>query len=386
MTPFDPTPPPSFGQTPLGMDRSDQRARKLSGSEFTAVCTVAALVAVLGLLGFVNSFAAVMRAAEPSFGALAWTVPLGIDLGIAIFAALDIVLARLDMRVRWLRCIVWALTAATVYLNVAGEHTLFGQVAHALLPCLWAVAVEIAAHVVKVRAGIAAGTRMDRIRASRWLLAPIRTAALWRRMVLWEIRSYPLALERERTRLLVRTDLQDTYGAVAWRWRAPRKVRALYRLGELAPAPLASSGERAVLADADRPTIEPGPTGMADTPPAPVADSTPDTTSETVTAAPPGEPDTDTPQMSGEVSAAKRPRAATRRSGGKSAKRSDRLADKARALLAANPDMSGAELGRRLKVSERTGSRLRARLIAQTNTPVNEPAMAAAAASGGEAQ
>jgi len=55
-------------------------------------------------------------------------------------------------------------------------------------------------------------------------------------MVLWEIRSYPDALARERARLLALTTLQDTYGRLAWRWRAPRRERALYRLGELAPA------------------------------------------------------------------------------------------------------------------------------------------------------
>ncbi|WP_433474758.1 DUF2637 domain-containing protein [Spirillospora sp. CA-142024] len=205
----------------------------LSSNEFAAVAVVAALVGVLGLLGFVNSFAAVAEAARPSFGFLAWTVPLGVDLGIAIFAALDIVLARLDMRMRWLRLIPWTLTAATVYMNVAGESSAFGKVAHAVVPCLWVVAVEVAAHVVRVRAGIEAGTRMDRIRSSRWFLSPFRTAALWRRMVLWEIRSYSDALTRERARLLALTELQDAYGRVAWRWHAPRRVRALYRLGEL---------------------------------------------------------------------------------------------------------------------------------------------------------
>jgi hypothetical protein len=40
----------------------------------------------------------------------------------------------------------------------------------------------------------------------------------------------------------------------------------------------------------------------------------------------------------------------------------DNTADKARAMLAAEPDMSGAELGRRLGVSERTGRRLYARI------------------------
>ena len=95
--------------------------------------------------------------------------------------------------------------------------------------------MSLAAHVIRVRAQLTAGTAIDRIRVSRWLLAPLRTALLWRRMVLWEIRSYPDALARERARLLALTGLQDTYGVIGWRWRAPRRVRTLYRLGELAP-------------------------------------------------------------------------------------------------------------------------------------------------------
>jgi Protein of unknown function (DUF2637) len=262
-------PIPHPAPDPADTSRQDaSQARKLNSNEFTAVAVVAAMVAILGLLGFVNSFAAVADAARPSFGGFAWTVPLGIDLGIAIFAALDIVLGRLDMRVRWLRLIPWTLTGATVYLNVADETTTFGQVAHAVLPCLWVIAVEIGAHVVRVRAGIEAGTRMDGVRPSRWFLAPVRTAALWRRMVLWEIRSYHDALSRERARLLVLTDLQDTYGALAWRWKAPRKVRALYRLGELAPAPTALAAEPTAdapsLPSADRPALDAGPSAPAE--------------------------------------------------------------------------------------------------------------------------
>ncbi len=211
------------------------RARPLTDGEMTAARTVAVLAAALGLLGFVNSFRAVARAAQASFGELAPTVPLGIDLAIAVFSAMDIVLARLDMRPRWVRLVPWSLTAVTIYLNAAGQPTWFGRVAHAVFPALWVVAVSLAAHVIRVRAQLAAGTAIDRIRVSRWLLAPLRTALLWRRMVLWEIRSYPGALTRERARLLAVTGLQDTYGVLAWRWRAPRRVRTLYRLGELTP-------------------------------------------------------------------------------------------------------------------------------------------------------
>ncbi len=213
-----------------------RRARPLTGGERRAVTVTSVLAAALGLIGFANSFRAVADAARASFGALAVTVPVGVDLGIAVFSALDIVLARLDLRPRWVRLVPWTLTAATVYLNVTGQHTGFARVAHAVFPALWVIAVEVAAHVVRVRAGLAAGTAMDRIRPSRWLLAPVPTVRLMRRMVLWEIRSYPEALRRERDRLLALTELQDTYGRLAWRWKAPRRVRALYRLGALAPA------------------------------------------------------------------------------------------------------------------------------------------------------
>ncbi|WP_019630210.1 DUF2637 domain-containing protein [Actinomadura atramentaria] len=348
ITRLNDTPPPSFGTSGEG---TTPAVRRLTGNEFTAVVTVAALVGVLGVLGFVNSFAAVAKAAEPSFGPLAWTVPLGIDLGIGIFAALDIVLARLDMRVRWLRFIPWSLTAATVWLNVNAEHTAFGMVAHAILPGLWVIAVEVAAHVIRVRAGIESGTRMDGIRASRWVLAPWPTLKLWRRMVLWETRSYPDALNRERSRLLVRTDLQDTYGALAWRWKAPRRVRALYRLGELAA--VAAERETVMAAPADAPLALTASTGgqgsgtgsdksvsaMADTERPAKSDNRPGTVTVTRTSA---------------------------KSARKRATKPDRLTAKARALLADDPTMTGAELGRRLKVSERTGSRLRNRITTET--------------------
>ncbi|MET7329477.1 DUF2637 domain-containing protein [Nonomuraea sp. NPDC005650] len=212
--------------------------RPLTEGEQTVIAVTSAVTGLLGLLGFINSFERVADAAEASFGWFAWTVPFGIDLGIAVFSALDIVLARLGMRLGWLRFIPWALTAATVYLNIIGyfgaRTDWFAVVAHAILPLLWVIAIEIGAHVLRKRADLARADHMDGIRRSRWLLAPVATVVLWRRMVLWEVRSYPEALGRERERILAKTDLQDRYGLL-WRWKATRRERALYRLGELAP-------------------------------------------------------------------------------------------------------------------------------------------------------
>jgi hypothetical protein len=228
--------------------------RPLSDGERTLIEVTAAAVGALGLIGFVISFATVMDAAKPTFGPLAFLLPLGVDLGIAVFSALDIVLARMDMRVRWMRYIPWTLTAATVYLNVASYITgpdWFAVVAHAILPGLWVVAVEVGTHAVRKRADLASPSRrLDSIRLSRWLLSPAPTFALWRRMVLWEVRSYPEALRRERERILARTDLQDRYGRL-WRFKATRRERALYKLGELAPA----HAETVRLAPAARPAL-----------------------------------------------------------------------------------------------------------------------------------
>lgn len=213
-----------------------------------AVRAIGCAVAALGVLGFVNSFARVQAAARPHFGRLAWTLPTGVDLGIAVFAAADIVLAKAGMRPRWVRLVAPALTGATVYLNIAGESTWFGKVAHAVLPGLWVAAIEVGSFVIRRRAKLArtAATRMDRIRVSRWLLAPVATLLLWRRMVLWEERSYPAALRLEMARVLALTRLQDEYGRLAWHWRAPRRERALYKLGQFTPtAPAEASADNA---------------------------------------------------------------------------------------------------------------------------------------------
>ncbi|MEQ4209895.1 DUF2637 domain-containing protein [Actinopolymorpha sp. B9G3] len=222
--------------TPHNGNRAGSDLQALSTWWRRAAIGTGVLTLLLGVIGLVNSYQAVKHAAEPMFGWLAWTVPVGIDLGIAVFTGLDLVLAKLNMRPAWLRLVPWSLVGVTIYLNIADEDTWFGRVGHAVLPALWVVAVEVATHAIRTHARLTSTKkRMDRIRVSRWLLAPVPTLGLWRRMVLWEVRSYPDALARERDRLLAKTRLQDTYGSVSWRWKAPRRARALYRLGELAP-------------------------------------------------------------------------------------------------------------------------------------------------------
>lgn len=188
----------------------------------------------VGGIGLVSSFDTVAAAAERWGFGVPELLPVGIDIAIPVFTVANLLLIRMGMPLAWVRFVPWALTLVTCWLNVAAGHGLSAKIAHGTMPLLWVVLSEIAAHVYAVRIGKATGQRMERIRVSRWLLAPVPTFALWRRMVLWETTSYRDALARERERQLARADLRERHG---WRWRSktPRRERVLLKLGDSAP-------------------------------------------------------------------------------------------------------------------------------------------------------
>ena len=189
----------------------------------------------VGALGLISSFDAVSEAAARWGFGEPWMLPVGIDTAIPVFTVANLLLIRMDMALAWVRFVPWVLTLVTCGLNVAAGHGPWAKVAHGTMPLLWVVFSEIGAHIYAVRIGAATGRRMEKIRVSRWLLAPVSTFALWRRMALWEVTSYSDALALERERLLARADLRERYGR-SWRRKTPRRERVLLRLGELAPA------------------------------------------------------------------------------------------------------------------------------------------------------
>lgn len=202
----------------------------------TGLAGLGALAAAgVGALGLIASFDAVSTAAARWGFGEPWMLPVGIDVAIPVFTVANLLLIRMDMALAWVRFVPWALTLVTCGLNVAAGHSLWAKVAHGTMPLLWVVFSEIGAHVYAVRIGAATGRRMEKVRFSRWMLAPLSTFALWRRMTLWEITSYSEALERERERQLARARLREQHGR-RWRSKTPRPERVLLKLGELAPA------------------------------------------------------------------------------------------------------------------------------------------------------
>ncbi|MGW8744592.1 DUF2637 domain-containing protein [Streptomyces sp. NPDC055794] len=218
----------------------------------------AVAAAGVGALGLISSFDAVSAAAARWGFGEPWMLPVGIDVAIPVFTLANLLLIRMDMSLAWVRFVPWVLTLITCGLNVAAGHSLWAKVAHGTMPLLWVVFSEIGAHIYAVRIGAATGRRMEKVRFSRWLLAPLSTFALWRRMTLWEVTSYTTALARERERLLARAELRERYGR-SWRRSTPRRERVLLRLGELNPAGTVPDATPAPEPEQERPAEQPAP-------------------------------------------------------------------------------------------------------------------------------
>lgn len=199
---------------------------------------------LIGIVGFAVSFWSVAHAAQPYLGWASWTLPTLVDLGIFVLSGLSLFLELHEISSKWIRTIPTGLAAFTVYLNTAEQPTVFGKAAHAAGPALWICVVEIATFTVRRLVGLASGTAMEKVRMSRWLLAPLSTFRLWRRMRLWELTDYRAAIGREHERSASVALLRQWYGR-AWRGKAPRAERLAVKLQGVTVEPVAELLTRA---------------------------------------------------------------------------------------------------------------------------------------------
>lgn len=192
------------------------------------VIAVGAGVVVIAGIGFAGSYAAVRRLARAKgFGDFAYAFPIGIDAGILVLLALDLLLTWIRIPFPLLRQTAWLLTIATIAFNAAAATDPLGRAMHAVIPVLFVVTVEAARHAVGRIADITADKHMEGVRLTRWLLSPVPTFLLWRRMKLWELRSYEQVIRLEQERLIERARLRRRYGR---RWRSKAPVEAVLAL------------------------------------------------------------------------------------------------------------------------------------------------------------
>ncbi|AVV41164.1 DUF2637 domain-containing protein [Streptomyces sp. ID05-04B] len=205
---------------------------------------------IIAGIGFAGSYAAVRELAlEKGFGNFSYVFPIGIDAGICVLLALDLLLTWIRIPFPLLRQTAWLLTAATIAFNgAAAWPDPLGTGMHAVIPILFVVSVEAARHAIGRIADITADKHMEGVRITRWLLSPVPTFLLWRRMKLWELRSYDQVIKLEQERLVYQARLRSRFGR-AWRRKAPveslmplRLARYGVPLAETAPAGLAAAG------------------------------------------------------------------------------------------------------------------------------------------------
>ncbi|MET9395101.1 DUF2637 domain-containing protein [Streptomyces sp. NPDC006624] len=210
---------------------------------------VAGAVIIAGI-GFAGSYAAVRELAlKKGFGNFSYVFPIGIDAGICVLLALDLLLTWIRIPFPLLRQTAWLLTAATIAFNgAAAWPDPLGVGMHAVIPVLFVVAVEAARHAIGRIADITADKHMEGVRLTRWLLSPVPTFLLWRRMKLWELRRYDQVIKLEQERLVYQARLRSRFGR-GWRRKAPveslmplRLAKYGVPLGETAPAGLAAAG------------------------------------------------------------------------------------------------------------------------------------------------
>lgn len=231
---------------------------------------------IIAGIGFAGSYAAVRELAiKKGFGNFAYVFPIGIDAGICVLLALDLLLTWIRIPFPLLRQTAWLLTVATIAFNgAAAWPDPLGVGMHAVIPILFVVAVEAARHAIGRIADITADKHMEGVRLTRWLLSPVPTFLLWRRMKLWELRSYDQVIKLEQERLVYQARLRSRFGR-AWRRKAPveslmplRLARYGVPLAQTAPEGLAAAG-------IDLPALLPAPAPTAVPEPAPAAVAAP---------------------------------------------------------------------------------------------------------------
>lgn len=201
----------------------------LTGGQRVFVAVAVAGMLAAGGYGLTISYFTVYELAVDLHMPLPAVFPLGIEGGMIAVLALDLVLTWVRHPIGWLRQVARALSAAAIGINAAAgwEHGPLAVVMHAIAPVILITGVEALRHRLLRMVADADELRRDPIPRARWLLAPVSTAAMWRRMVLWQVASYADALDADLARREIVHALRREFGR---RWHREIPADVAYRI------------------------------------------------------------------------------------------------------------------------------------------------------------
>ncbi|MFF5695035.1 DUF2637 domain-containing protein [Streptomyces albidoflavus] len=223
---------PAASDTPRSARRWSLPGGLTRAQTITAAAIVGAALTLAGI-GLYLSFehVAVFAHEQLGFATLgkARLFTVGVDVGILVLIALDLLMAWLRRPIGWVRFPVWLLTGATIVLNAAsaaptaGAWTTLDYVAafaHGIVPVLFIAVVEIGKTAID--RVVREVTPAQGVPLHRWFLSPAPTFALWRRMKLWAVDSYAAAVELDKELRVYRVMLERQHGSVR---KAPSDAR-----------------------------------------------------------------------------------------------------------------------------------------------------------------
>lgn len=219
--PDAPPPAPEAPAKPAGLIGSVTRAQRLTAGVIVAAALVLSAVGLYLSFEHVAAYAHDKLKFQSLTKARLFTV--GVDVGILVLIAIDLLMAWLRRPIRWVRYPVWLLTGATIVLNGAsaapgdGPWTSTDYIAtfaHAVVPLLFITVVEIGKTAIDRVVRPQSDEERPGVPRARWLLSPLTTWRLWRSMQLWGLPTYEMAVERYQALLVYRVLLKRRYGVV----------------------------------------------------------------------------------------------------------------------------------------------------------------------------
>ncbi|MEV5526364.1 DUF2637 domain-containing protein [Streptomyces prunicolor] len=155
----------------------------------------------------------------------------GVDVGILVLIAIDLLMAWINRPMRQIRYPVWLLTGATIVLNAASAAPNAGAwglidylavFAHGIVPILFIVIVEVGRNAIERAVHPEERPGGTGVPLARWFLSPLPTFFLWRRMKLWAIETYDQTVILERDLKIYRASLKRRFVSVR---KAPAEAR-----------------------------------------------------------------------------------------------------------------------------------------------------------------
>ncbi|MCY9786810.1 DUF2637 domain-containing protein [Nocardiopsis sp. EMB25] len=201
--------------------------KKLSDGQSLGLALAVTGMLAVGAYGLVISYWTVRELAVKLHMPLPHIFPVGIEGGMIAVLAIDIVLTWIGRPIGWLRQVARALSATAISINAyaGAEYGPAAVVMHALAPAILIVGVEALRHHLLVVLQVP--EEREPIPRGRWLLAPLSTLAMWRRMVLWQQPRYSEALDTHLDRHEALAELRRAFG---WRWKHYIPAGLAYRL------------------------------------------------------------------------------------------------------------------------------------------------------------